>query len=49
MREEIEGYEPIPDTVDLPFGADRDSAIVITFKNRGWLRVYEIDGYIEWY
>ena len=51
MREEIEGYKPLSETITLPPGTDRNSAIMITFKDGSWLRAYERtdNNSIEWY
>ncbi|NRT34015.1 hypothetical protein [Clostridium beijerinckii] len=48
-RKTIVGYEPLDKSVELPSGADRKTAIKISFKNKDWIRVYRIGNKVEWY
>lgn len=50
MKEDILGYEKLPEGVSLPLRGVREGAVKVLFKNGSWIRVYrKINGGIEWY
>ena len=48
-RKEIVGYEKLKNNIELPVGADRNTAIKVNFRNGSWIRCYRIGKNIEWY